>query len=363
MSTDTLQIEFPKDGDILRHTDGKQDRTSLTVEVTGICPPGSPVKVNGRPATVDGDRFSAPVRLTTFQTTIMACTGPSPGAPHDTVRVLWDRNCFRRYRYSTDDNIWFLQDLHENEGVYSSLFENPYLALWKRLHDRYGLTVQHNIYWETEGFNLSMLSDRYKSEWRDNADWLKLAFHARANDPALPYEHAGYEQTARDYEDIITEIIRFAGDEVLTAFTTIHWGRATVEACRALRDRGIRGFGCPYPENWDIQPPIAYYLNDNQIAVGGRRDYWWDPEEDLLFITYDLCCNHHQAPDFPGILAERADNPNHSQVMEVMIHEQYFYPHYTSHLPDFEERVETCVRWLTEHGYRSVQHDDGFLGA
>ena len=360
---DKLRIDFPCDGDILRNTDGNQDATGLRIEVTGRCPAGATVRANGRPATVHDGRFSAALLITTPQTTVTACTGPSPTDLHDTVRVLWDRNCFKRYRYSTDDNIWFLQDLHDNEGTYRSLFDNPYLAMWKRLHEAYGTSVQHNLYWQTDGFNLPMLSDKYAAEWRDNAHWLKLAFHARANDPDLPYQDASYRRIAQDFEDIVEEILRFAGEEVLTGFTTIHWGRATREACQALRDRGIRGFACPYPDKWSIRPPIAYYLDDAMIAVAGRRDYWWDTREDLLFTTYDLCCNHHQAADFPGLLAARAADPAHSQLMEVMIHEQYFYPHYVSYLPDYEARVETCVRWLTENGYRSVQYDEGFLGA
>ena len=108
---------------------------------------------------------------------------------------------------------------------------------------------------------------------------------------------------------------------------------------------------------------VGTSVNGSMIAVAGRRDYWWDRQEDLLFTTYDLCCNHHQAADFPGLLADRAADPAHSQLMEVMIHEQYFYPHFVSYLPDYEDRVETCVRWLTENGYRSVQYDEGFLGA
>jgi len=356
-----LRITSPHDGDILNQTDGTRTEHGLLIEVTGTCPAGADVRVNGRKAAVTGTTFRAPLLIVGEMTRVRACAGPRPDADSDSIKLLWDRNCFPRYRFSSDDNIWFLQDLAQNAR--KSLFDNPYLALWKRLHDTYGTSVQHNIYWETPGFQLSEMPDRFKAEWRDNAYWLKLAFHARADKPDLPYQHASYEQIARDFEDIVTEIARFAGQEVLTSYTTIHWGRATREACRALRDRGIRGLACPYPDKWPNESPIAYYMDDAMIAYATHRDYWWDTQEDILFTTYDLCCNIGAAAEYPKSLAERAAHPHHSQLMEVMIHEQYFYPHYKAYLPDYANRVETCIRWLTEHGYKPVQYDHGFLGA
>jgi hypothetical protein len=45
-----------------------------------------------------------------------------------------------------------------------------------------------------------------------------------------------------------------------------------------------------------------------------------------------------------------------------MIHEQYFYPHYCAYIPEYAERCETAIRWVTERGYTPVFYGDGFLG-
>jgi len=363
-STQIVKITFPQDGDILNHLDGRQTRHGLLIEVTGTCPSNAQVKVNGRPAQVKETTFKCPLLIVNEKTRIRACVGAKEDDPHDDIQVLWDRNCFKRYRFSTDDNIWFLRDIAQNADTYKSIFENPYLAMWKRFHDTYGTSVQHNIYWQDEAdFSLPQMPDRFRGEWQDNASWLKLAYHAFANDPPYPHENASYEEIARVFENITTEIIRFAGEEVLTSFTTLHWGRASREACRAVRDRGIRGLACPYPDTWPFDPHIAYYLPNEVIPHAQSRDYWWDTKEDLIFIAYDINCNSVAVKDIPDHLARRAANIHHSQLMEVMIHEQYFYPHYRAYLPDYAERIETCIRWLTENGYKSVQHDEGFLGA
>ena len=48
------------------------------------------------------------------------------------------------YRFSVDDNIWFLRDL--TCGEYSSLFDHPYLKLYYDLHKKYDAKFQLNIY-------------------------------------------------------------------------------------------------------------------------------------------------------------------------------------------------------------------------
>jgi hypothetical protein len=46
-----------------------------------------------------------------------------------------------------------------------------------------------------------------------------------------------------------------------------------------------------------------------------------------------------------------------------MIHEQYFYPDYVAYEPDYRQRVERAIDWVSGHGYKPVFYDEGFLGA
>ena len=46
-----------------------------------------------------------------------------------------------------------------------------------------------------------------------------------------------------------------------------------------------------------------------------------------------------------------------------MIHEQYFYPDYVAYEPDYRDRVERAIQWVTKRGYKPVFFEEGFLGA
>lgn len=95
-----------------------------------------------------------------------------------------------------------------------------------------------------DGFELPQSPDRYKGQWRDNSDWLKLAFHARANLPDRPYQNA----------------------------------------------------------------------------------------------------------------------PASQLIADLFTHKQYFWPFYSNYVANHFERLDTTIRWVTEHGYKPVFFHEGFLG-
>jgi hypothetical protein len=351
-----LTIAEPRHGAILNRHDGNETATGLTVTVRGSTTNAAPVWVNGVPAEVCAGQFTASVTLSQRQTAITA----SAGSDSATVTVLYDRASFCRYRFSLDDNIWFLQDIAQKR--YRSLFENPYLALWKRLHDTYGTKVHCNLYFQCDGFDLTLMPDSYRSQWQDNADWFRLTFHAWQNEPDRPYLHAGYEQLAHDYDAVTGEILRFAGPAVLDPFTTIHWGEATREGCRAVRDRGIKGLVGYFVFGKDGAPAVSYYADRETTQYMVEHDYWKDFDEDLFLIRHDLVVNCFALPQIVPRLEEIAANPHQAEIMELMIHEQYFHPHYRAYMPDYAQRCETAVRWVSERGYVPVFFGDGFLG-
>ena len=49
--------------------------------------------------------------------------------------------------------------------------------------------------------------------------------------------------------------------------------------------------------------------------------------------------------------------------MELMIHEQYFYPDYRDYEPDYRQRVETAIKFVVDRGYKPVFYGDGLAGA
>lgn len=348
-----LRILEPIDGTILNRHDGSE------ILVKGVCRRGAAVRVNGRQTPVRDGRFEARLPLTQRETRV---TAEAAGGLRDEVKVFWDRKSFPRYRVSTDDNIWFFRDIARNADRYSSIFDNPYLAMWKYFHDKYGAKVHHNIYYETDGFNLSQMPDKYRQEWRRNASWMRLSFHARANEPDRPYLHSSAGRIREDYRQVVSEIERFAGKEVLHPVTTVHWGETTLAAAKALRAEGIRTLVGYFEAPADV-PRVSYYLRLDQLRHMLARDYWIDTRQDIRFVRHDIVINTIPLEKIDAHLDRVASDPHQAEVMELMIHEQYFYPDYVAYERDYRQRVERAIQWVTHRGYKPVFYEDGFLGA
>lgn len=342
-------IVSPHDGDMLNEYDGQLQDGQLLITVSISSPAGRKLVVNGAEARLEGDYYRAEAALDGYANTI---TVMDQETGHTESRVVyWLRHAVNKYRISVDDNIWFLKDIADNRHHYRSIFDNPYLGMYKAIHDKYGTKVQFNLYYQTEGFNLTQMPDTYKEEWKANAHWIRLTFHALQNDPAKPYIQAEPEELIRDCQLVTDQIIRFAGEEVLDPVTTIHWGEATREGCRALRQFGFRGLA-GYFRFAEGKPVVSYYLNDAQTAHLHGRDFWKDHSEDLIFIKIDAVLDGLKKDEIIDKLDRIKAVPGEAGFIELLIHEQYYYPHYSAYQPDYREKLETAARWATENGYR-----------
>ncbi|MFB3883004.1 MAG: hypothetical protein ACE149_17190 [Armatimonadota bacterium] len=362
--TASFRITSPWHGDVLNLHDGSETPEQLTIEVTGVAPEGSSVAVNGVGAEVRGGVFRAPVAIRGRSSKIEAVCRTGSGELTDAVTVLWDRGSPPRYRFSVDDNIEFLKDLGTRPDDYRSLFDHWYLAFWRRMHEEYDAKIHINIYYQTVGggFTIAQMPAKWRDEWEANAGWLHLSFHALQDQPELPYQQAGYDQMARDFELVMGEIRRFAGEAVTSAATTVHWAAATKEGCRALYDRGIRVLIGIFRREFGGKCPTGYYLSDEMKDHADERDACYDPETDLLFVTEDSTVNSLAVEEIAPWLDRQAANPHTRQLMELLIHEQYFRKELSHYQPDIQEKVVRCLRWVTDHGYAPVFWGDGFLG-
>jgi len=362
-----VQIKWPKQGDILNRHDGEaDDQGGLAIEVTGVATGTNDVCVNDVPTEVRDGQFACCVPLTQCETTLKAVAPEDVGTEGEgccshRVTVLYDRDSFKRYRVSLDDNIIFLADIARHKSSYGSIFDNPYVAMWRELHERYGTLVHINIYYQMAGFNLTEFPDTFKGEWRDNAEWLRLTFHALQNNPRDPYIDAPADQVELDFHLVTDQIIRFAGEELLSPWTTVHWGECTREGCRALRRNGISGLAGYFTQR-DGQYVVSYYLSQEQADHVNKRDYWHDFDEDITFVKHDMVMNTVRLDCIRPRLDEIARDPHESEIMELMIHEQHFHPEFRGYAPDYKERVTTALEWACENGYRPVFYDEGLVG-
>jgi len=175
-NADNIRLLSPIDGDMLNEFDGKVEGGNLCTTVMIEAPYGSIIMINGADAKFEDQMFLSEVHLKDYKNVIEATDRIS--GEKQSITVFWLKNFTNRYRLSLDDNIWFLKDISDNADQYTSIFENPYLALLKEVHETYGTRIHVNIYYQTEGFNLSQMTTKFKNQWLENAGWLRLSFHA-----------------------------------------------------------------------------------------------------------------------------------------------------------------------------------------
>ena len=347
-----VKIREPFHGAVLNHRHGRQSQDGLTIRVAGEAPSGDRVTVNGAPCRREGNRFIGEITLRDKEADLIAVAAGESGEHQDRVRVVWDRYSEPRYRFSIDDNSFFLRNVAQKK--YASLFDCFYLKMLRGLHDKYGVKFTVNIYYTTgDDFKLPQFPDRYKGEWRDNAHWMKLAFHAYADKPDRPYQDAPPEKLIADLDLVAGEIHRFAGEEAYAPPTVVHWAMTRPTAFKPLASRGVRVLSHLTSKNggaWDYN----YRWDDMHSEYLSKHDAWKDFDSGIVFSRVDIICNLVPIDRIAGTLEPLTRDPNLAEIMDLFTHEQYFWPFYRNYIPDHPQRLDVAIRWVTEHGYKPV---------
>ena len=248
----------------------------------------------------------------------------------------------KSFIFTVDDNIRFFKEICESG--YESIFDHPYLKMYKRLHEKFGVKVQLNLFFECEGFCLNDMTERYKAEFENNADWLKMSFHSRLEN-VKPYKDSGYDEVFRDCSRVNREILRFAGEKSLAKTTTIHYCLATNEGLRAIFDNGYIGLlGLYGSEN----EPRTSYQNSQKEAEMLRCGEFLKRGE-ITYGAIDIVLNLFRE----GEILEKLSALSKRETIKIMIHEQYFYEDYKRYIPEFEEILASSFDYLANNGYTS----------
>ena len=248
----------------------------------------------------------------------------------------------KHYCFTVDDNIRFLKEITENH--YQSMFDHPYLAMYRRLHTEFGLKIQLNLFYRMENFDLSQMSDAYYEEWKENSDWLKLSFHSDFEN-VRPYEFSGYDELYGDCKRVHEQILRFASHEVLANTTTIHYCLLTEGGLMAMEDNRVFGLLGLFGSNqnprtsYGIAESEAEKIRNGEILKIGK----------ISFASIDIVLNCFSISE----ILEKLMHMKQRNCIRVMIHEQYFYGDYPAYQENFERKLETVFAFLETHSYAS----------
>lgn len=265
--------------------------------------------------------------------------------------VIWDCGSFPRYSFLIDDNMYWLEELCRNRP--RSLFEQFYLGGLKRLHIRYGTRFLLNVFYRNKdgSFDLGMFPECYREEFTDNADWLRIAFHAESELPTRPYAEGKPDSLVNAYEAVRKEVWRFAGEKVFSPPQIIHFYQVTPEGRCYLARQGMQALSVSSGEFEQLSARIGRTVNafqESEIIPILRMP--------LEFFCNNLSCGEIQAR-LAGLIADPVKD-----YINIGTHEQYFYPFYSNYISDHFRRLETALRILTEAGYQPVWANEGIFG-
>ena len=115
----------------------------------------------------------------------------------------------------------------------------------------------------------------------------------------------------------------------------------TPDGCRGLKDCGVKGLvGLFRPQDGE---QVDYSLSKETEAYLQTNHFCYDEGYGMFFVRNDLIINVHPLSELEDVLKGKENEA----FLEVMIHEQYFYPDYPYYQPDFREKVRFVIRWLT----------------
>lgn len=299
-----------------------------------------------------------------------------------------------------DDVIWFLRDLARQRP--KSLFDNPYMRSFRKIHDETGLKVQFNLFYRTDyfygmdEFTLAEVPDVYRREFRENADWIKFGFHALQEFPDYPWVNSDYGDVAKCLGMIRKEVARFAGDEMFARALIPHWVPISKDGVRALADGGIKlvysTVGTRYAYNGDPdvlpyghsfrlennrKPETALFTRNSYMAalaasvcgynhispeqnsqVSGRARYLYDPDTGVSFC--DFCTRPMSCINIDSLakLEEKLDVVRDKEFVGYGNHEQYYFKDYLAYQPEYMEKEMLVAKTLKDRGYRFAFMED-----
>jgi hypothetical protein len=237
----------------------------------------------------------------------------------------------------------------------SSIFEIKELSLLKGWNIKYGTKFSLYLFYEKKGFNLRFMTHKFRREWRENADWLRMSFHARTKRfpyPDFPYgeidQQTDYETAKKDLQDVRREVFRFAGTDVWESITRTHYWSGSRESVKAWRDNGIKGLFISASPQIHLPPLKTTYFSKSQLENLWSKDYWYDHEFNMLYIATNVMLPGKSVLD----VKNRLESLTERRIIEAWCDDY--------NVVELKEHIAEVIKWCSKHKYEPAFYEDVF---
>ena len=240
---------------------------------------------------------------------------------------------------SFDDVQYCMEDITANANSYDSIFDNPFFALLKTLHDTYGTVVSLYLFIS----NIANYTAKFASEFADNADWLKFGLHQGADN----YASTTAQTALTDYNTFTSNIVRIAGTvDVIDRCPRLGNFAGNSDSMLAMRDAdaGIIGLLSAYDTR------DSYYLSSADSAYVYKHGRLYDTVNRLTFFR-SLMAMEATAPSSTLPVLRTLAGVNGSDYAVMMMHEYGVYDSEYTIVTANKDRLEYACNWAVQNGY------------
>lgn len=233
---------------------------------------------------------------------------------------------YKIMHFSVDDTYLCIKDLTNNN--YSSIFQNSFLNSLKQLHDNYGMCVTLNTFNTSNNdanYSISNVPTRYQTEFQNNKNWLKFAFHSENENETI-------SDISTSYDTFVTAIYKLTGTyDCIDRYTRLGYFNGSLKDVLTIKNKtyGIKGLLCADTTNRN-----SYYLSSTENSIVQNKGQYLDLENEIVFLK--------TITRTPANMITEIENNLHYQVYtEVFMHE------YEASIP-----FEPVIQWALQNGYK-----------
>lgn len=178
---------------------------------------------------------------------------------------------------SIDDTINIFENLYKEN--YTSIFQNDTINFLRLLHNKFNAHFSLYCFYQNmdNSFNLSMLTNKYKKEFKKNSKWLKLGFHS--------VDGNCKKITIKDYINTTEHLERISSTKNLTKIIRLHNFYGDLYLINKIQKSKY-----PIKILLTSEKNISknYYLSYKESYLLNNLNYYFDSNTNINFIKSDF---------------------------------------------------------------------------
>lgn len=245
-------------------------------------------------------------------------------------------NSEKIFHLSFDDVIEVFADLTEKEGDYKSIFNNKVFSWFKELHEKYGVVITCYVFYESDMFALDKCTDCFKSEFEENADWLRFGFHSQNRNTIYGDNSSSI---ADNYNSTIAELRRIVGINSIDNVIRLHSYKASkkeVITLQTLEEEPIIGLLTAD----DLRSSYCLSPSDNEYIYCHDRLV----RDGIIYFSTDLRAEYIENVDEKLRELKCESWNNQTDYMVIFSHEWQIDS-------EIQKKIEKLCEWAAEEEY------------